>query len=145
MSNIEDLLPDPEGANYEKLKKENPYNILRKYAQIFEKKYPGKISGVITESTDAMNDRTIHYAFYILASIGNGYSYRFLEIEPETGYMYPLNIKIFQNYPSDFKKVSSAEEFDYALREILSLSFTQNLILNLLAQVDLYNDSRNKI
>ena len=85
IEDLKDLLPDPNNSNYEKLKKEHPYNILLDYARVIEQKYPSKLAGIVTEATDVTSEKLLSYAFYILASIGTGYSYRLLEIEPLTG------------------------------------------------------------
>lgn len=139
---LKTLLPDPSQINYEKIKAEHPYNILLKYAKVIEEKYPSQLSGEIQESTDVTNSELLSYGFYILASIGNGYSYRLLDLEPISAEMYPLSITVFENHPQHLPKVESPLELENALQSVLKSGFTHTLILNLLAQIDLYNESR---
>jgi|GEM_PF-2660365 hypothetical protein len=139
---LKDLLPDPGNIDYEKIKAEHPYNILLKYAKVIEEKYPSKLSGIITESTDVTSEKLLSYAFYILAAIGNGYSYRLLELEPLTGNMYPLKITIFEKHPQHLAEVKTHFELEKVLQDVLRSGFTHTLILNLLAQIELYNESR---
>ena len=142
---IKDLLPDPDKANYEEIKASYPYNILQKYASAIDEKYPQKLSGIIVESTDISNDKLLSYAFYILASIGNGYSYRLLELSPTTTEMYPLKVTVFDKIPQELSdNISTPKKLEEVLQKILKGAFVHTLILNLLAQVDLYNESRNE-
>lgn len=143
-NDINDLLPEPNRDNYEKLKREHPYNILIKYAKAINERYPRKLDGIITESTDVTQERFINYAFYIFAAIGNGYSYRLLEVTPTTGEMYPLKVTLFERYPQELKLVTNYIEFENLMNHILQMGFTQTLLLNLYTQVDLYNESRNE-
>ncbi|MFW5872245.1 MAG: hypothetical protein ACOCUT_03985 [bacterium] len=139
---LNNLLPDPNGDNYEKIKAEHPYNILLKYAHAIEAKYPTKLAGIVTESKDLTNNSILSYAFYITASIGTGYSYRLLELESTSGEIYPLSITIFEKHPQKLDVVSTPIELENALQGVLKSGFTHTLILNLLAQIDLYNESR---
>jgi len=141
-NDLKNLLPDPDKSNYEKIKAEHPYNILLKYAQAIEEKYPTKLSGVVTEANDVTSEKLLSYAFYILAAIGNGYSYRLLELEPLSGEMYPLKITIFEKYPQPLTEVKSHDELEIALQKVLKSGFTHTLILNLLAQIELYNEHK---
>jgi hypothetical protein len=139
-----DLLPDPSKDNYEKLKKEHPFNILAKYSKAINEKYPGKLNGIVTESADVTGERLINYAFYIFAAIGKGYSYRLLEVVPTTGEMYPLKVILFERYPQELSQVNDYLELENLLHGIIKMGFTQTLLMNLVSQVDLYNESRNQ-
>jgi hypothetical protein len=147
MSTIDlmNLLPEPGKNNYEKLKAEHPYTILLKYAEVIEKKYPKKLSGIITEGTDATSEKRLSYSFYLLATIGNGYSYRLLELEPLSVEMYPLNITVFEKNPQKSIEVKTHLELENVLQDVLRSGFTHTLILNLLAQIELYNESRTGV
>jgi hypothetical protein len=141
---IAGMLPDPNRDNYELLKKEHPFHILTRYGQAISQKYPGKLDGIITESADVSGNRMINYAFYILASIGKGYSYRLLEVSPTTVDMYPLKVTLFGKHPQALPEVSSSQEFENLLNDIIRMGFTQTLLLNLVSQVELYQESRNQ-
>ncbi len=139
------LLPDPNKIDYDKVETIHPFNILLKYARGFEEIYPGKLAGVVTESGDIIPQSIINYSFYITAAIGQGYSYRLLELEPTTGALYPLNIKVFEKHTRVFGEVNAPDELEAALQTILQSSFSHTLIANLLERVRLYNDSRNDV
>lgn len=141
---IKDLLPDPDSSTYEKLKLEHPYTILSKYARAIEDKYPGELAGVVTEAVDATRDKLFGYALYILAHIGNGYSYRLLEVEPTSGSMYPLKITVFEKYPRNPTEVNDHVELENALQAIFRSGFVHALLLNLINQVKFYNESRSE-
>lgn len=141
---IMSMLPDPDKDNYEQLKKEHPFNILSRYGVAISNKYPNKLDGIITETADVSGNRMINYAFFIQAAIGSGYSYRLLEVTPTTVDMYPLKVTIFEKYPQDLPEVKNYTEFEHLLNDVIQRGFTQTLLMNLLAQVDLYNESRSQ-
>lgn len=142
--NIQDLLPDPNILTYNKLKSEYPFNILSRYAKAIGEKYPKKLEGIISASADATNENLIGYVFYILAAIGRGYSYRLLEVVQTTAEMYPLKVTLFEPNPQDLPLVSDYIAFENILNTIIRRGFTQTLLINLVAQVDLYNESRSE-
>jgi hypothetical protein len=142
-NDIINILPNPNNINYEQIKKEHPYNILLKFAHAITEKYPGKLEGIITESSDITQAKLLTYAFYLLAPIGKGYSYRLLELEPTNGEMYPLRILIFETNTQELAIVNSGDSLEKTLQDVFKMGFTQTLILNLLSQVDLYNENRN--
>ena len=139
---IASLLPEQDGATYQKIKEEHPYHILSKYADVIGYKYSGKLSGVVTESVDANNQNLISCAFYILAEIGTGYSYRLLELLPSSGDNYPITVTIFEKTPQKFAEANTPLQLEEALQAVLKTGFVQSLILNLLAQIDIYRESR---
>lgn len=141
---IEDLFPEPNRDNYERLKREHPFNILSRYAQAIGLKYPGKLDGIITESTDVSKGNLINYAFYISAAIGKGYTYRLLDVTPTTIQMYPLRVVIFEKNPQELNLVQDYLQFENLLNDIIRMGFTQTLLLNLVTQVDLYIESRSE-
>lgn len=141
---IKDLLPDPDSSTYDKLKLEHPYTILLRYARAIEDKYPGELEGVVTEAADVAGNKLIGYAFYILAAIGNGYSYRLLEVESISGEMYPLEISVFEKHPRKLTEVNNHIELENTLQTVFKSGFVHTLILNLLAQVKFYNESRSE-
>ncbi len=143
-TDIKDLLPDPDSSTYEKLKLEHPYTILLKYARAIEEKYPGELAGVVTEAADVTSEQLLGYAFYILAAIGNGYSYRLLELEATSGSMYPLKISVFERHPRNLTEVSNHVELENALQSVFRSGFVHTLLLNLLAQVKFYKESRSE-
>ena len=143
---ILNILPTPEGEEFAKIKKSNPYNIMLHYSNAINEKYKGKLSATITESsmTESSNNSAtvISYAFYINAPIGRGYFYRLFEITPEKNAPYPVEIKLFEKDTQDFGKAETSEEFNNKLLSIFKSGFTSTLLLNLLAQVDLYNENK---
>jgi hypothetical protein len=141
---IKDLLPNPDNSSYEKIKTEHPYNILLKYAQAFDAKYPNKLGGVVTEASGVNNETPVSFALYIVAAIGTGYSYRLLELTPLSANIYPLGVKVFEQSPHDLPQVESPLDLEKRLQEVLKSAFTQTLVLNLLAQIELYNESRKE-
>lgn len=147
MTDIKDIKallpdPDPDAESYEKLKKEHPRTILRTYAKAIDEKYDGKLSVEVLELHSGSIDRKPCYSFNFMAKIGNGYSYKFMEVEQTTFNIYPVRITLFDKHPQLLPEASDAPKFDAALQDVLSKSFTIWLIQNLLAQVDLYNESR---
>ena len=140
---IKKLLPDPDRQEYESLKTEHPFNVLSKYGNAIGEKYSGKLNGIATESADITSERLISYAFYIVAAIGKGYSYRLLELTPTSIYTYPLKVTLFENYPQELKVVNNYLELENTINSIIQMGFTKTLFLNLLAQIDLYNESRD--
>ncbi len=143
-TDIQNILPDPSRDAYKKLKTQHPYNILSKYAKALGEKYPGKLEGIISESRDGISRGLIGYAFYIVAAIGRGYSYRLLEATPTTATMYPLRITLFEKHTHELPGVSDYLDFDNVLYEIFRAEFTQTLLVNLVIQVDGYNESRRE-
>lgn len=140
------LLPSADG-NYDKIKEvksELPYSILLKYAKIVSEKYPSKLEGVVIETSGTSKEQLLSYALYFLASIGKGFTFRLLEIEPLTNNIYPVKVRLANDYPKKYKKINNSTELEETLNEIYSNSYTHSLIYNLLAQVDLYNESRNE-
>lgn len=145
---ILNILPTPVGDEFAKIKDSSPYSIMLHYANAINEKYNGKLSATITESsmTESSDSSAtiISYAFYINAPIGRGYFYRLFEVIPEKEISYPVNIKLFKKNTQDFGKAVSAEEFNSKLLSIFKSGFTSTLLLNLLAQIDLYNENKNK-
>lgn len=135
---IKNLLPEPNGSAYDKIKAELPYNILLKYAKAIDEKYNGKISAIVTETSS--NKNVIECAFYICAKIGNGYSYRFLEISPTTAEIYPVSMTIFENdNPLKLSKITNNEQLEESLQGFFQRRFFQGLILSLLAHINSSN------
>ena len=143
LDELKDLLPNPEDdPRYTELKEKHPYYILHKYAKVFQEKYPSKLFGAVTESKDVVSENLLSYALYVVANIGNGYSYRLLEVRPQSIEMYPLEITVFERKPKNLNNIEDAENFETVLQDIFKSDFTRNLVLNLLNQVELYNESR---
>ncbi len=146
---ILNILPTPEGDEFAKVKEGNPYNIMLNFANAIDEKYTGKISASITSSTSVSSDNSetrLSYSFYIKAPIGRGYFYRLFEVKPvkETPIPYPVEVNLFEKGIRNLGKASTAEELNNMLLSIFKSGFVFTLIQNLLVQVDLYNENRNK-
>lgn len=143
---IKDILPDPNKNVYEEVKRQHPHTILLKYARAIEEKYDQKLRGNVTSSSDIDSEKLIIYSFYLIAEIGRGYSYRLLDIESiDKGKIYPLNISLIGQISSGQLVVNDPEELEVALIKIFENPFTQQLILNMLAQIDIYNASKEEL
>lgn len=141
---ILNILPTPEGEEFKKIKENNPYSILLRYSDAINEKYKSKLSATITESSKiekSDDSETLPtYAFYISAPIGRGYFYKLFEVIPEKNAPYPVDIKLFGKQLQDFGKAENPEDYNKKILEIFKSNFVSDLILNLLAQVDLYNE-----
>lgn len=151
-NDILDILPTPEGEGYMKIKARNPHSILNKYAKAVKEKYKNKLSATITESSiETHNSNSIiSYSFYLTAPIGRGYFYKLIEITPVEKYdkkavpPYPIAVKLFDRNQQNLGIVYSENELLAKLNLIFQTQFVTNLILNILAQVELYNENQNK-
>jgi len=142
------LLPEETSQEFKRVIAESPYRLLIDYSNALNKKYKPKLKCIITESyqlrtSDEIKENIV-IALNLEAAIGKGYLYRLLEIEQLSGGIFPVQVKVFQNNPSDLGKFDSYSSFESAILKFLNSGFVKTLILNLLAQVDLYNESRNE-
>jgi len=142
------ILPNEQSVAYSKIKSDNPYSRMLQYVDAINEKYKDKLSATVTENTitDPSNSSQtlICYSFYLSAQIGRGYLYRLFEVEPISNTDYPINIKVFEKNPQDYGVANTPKEFDNILLSIFKSGFTSTLILNLIAQIELYNENRNK-
>lgn len=146
---LHSLLPSENSPKYEKLKNESPYSFLLEYSKVFNEKYKGKLIANVTESFqlrtrtnyDEVKENLV-VALYFQAAIGNGYLYRLLEVEQIKNEPFPVRVKVFQNNPGTLGTYKGYENFYSDITTFLGSGFVQTLILNLLAQVDLYRESR---
>lgn len=145
---IINILPTPEGEEFEKIKLSNPYNIMLSYTNAINEKYKGKISATITESSKIDNTDNLKtiicYSFYVNAPIGRGYLYRLFEVTSNNNSTYPVEVILFEKNPQNIGTAESPEKFNDLLIGIFKLGFTSTLILNLLAQVELFNEEKSK-
>lgn len=149
---IKNILPDPNSSGYMNAKVQSPYAILLEFKTAINEKYNKKIVARVTESYKLINSETgedkenIVFAFYLQAPIGKGYLYRLLEVEQIKNDLYPVKVKVFQKYTTSLGKAKyeDYESFYTDLFKFFKSSFVSTLILNLLGQVDLYNEYRNE-
>ena len=150
--NFNSLLPNEDSSEFRVAKKESPYGFLIEYAKAFNEKYTGKLKAVVTQSfqtrskpvkNDVVKENLV-VALYFEAAVGRGYLYRLLEIEQTKSEPYPVVVKVFQNSPGKLGVFKDHEAFQVRMLEFLGSGFVKTLILNLLAQVELYNESRNE-
>jgi hypothetical protein len=156
---IKSILPENTPETTRKLKQESPYGILLEFSEAVNEKYNNLITARVTESikvSPTQNDSEKQnpvFAFYLQAPIGKGYLYRLLEVEQLTNGLYPVSVKIFQNRTVSLEnnkrskargRFESYDEFYSALLNFFQTSFVSNLILNLIGQVELYNESRQE-
>ena len=141
---ILEILPTPDSEIFKNLRENSPYNIMLEYSYAINEKYNKKISATVTESS-IIEDKNSHgtelnYAFYINAPIGRGYFYKLFEVKLEKDAQYPVSVKAFEKQTKNFGKAETADHFNSILIKIFKSRFTSNLILNLLVQVDFYNE-----
>ena len=150
--NFNNLLPNEDSADYKNAKNESPYFFLINYSKAINEKYKGKLKAVVTESfqtrtkpgkDDVIRENLI-VALYFEAAIGKGYLYRLLEVEQTKSEPYPVVVNVFQNNPSKLGSFKDHHSFQKNMVDFLGSGFVKTLILNLLAQVELYNESRNQ-
>ena len=147
---IIDILPTP-GEDFVKLKENNPYNILLRYANAIKEKYNNKLSAKITETN---TQGKTNYTFYIRADIGRGYFYQLFDVIFDRKSPYPIVINIFDDNSTinDFldgsskltKEVQTPEELNEELLAIFKSNSTSKTLLNLLAQVELAAERKEK-
>lgn len=145
---IKNLLPDLNDPNFEKSKKESPYSVLNLFAQAINEKYQKKITARVTETIKTVKsglgdgaDNPV-FAFYLDAPIGQGYLYRLIEVQQLERSLYPIQVTLFENKPSDMGKFSEYMHFYNAMGKLFSTGFVSTIILNLIGQVELYKESR---
>jgi len=142
------ILPNIQSVDYLKIKSDNPYSIMLQYVDAINEKYQEKLSATVIENTittpSDSSQALICYSFYLSAKIGRGYLYRLFEVEPINKTEYPIKIKVFEKNPQDLCIANTPKDFDDMLLNIFKSEFTSTLILNLIAQIELHNENRNK-
>jgi len=89
------------------------------------------------------------YNFYLIGSIGNGYSHHLFNIKPfeirQDPYGYPLTIwaQIDKEMVIKIGEAKDVEELKLSISEILTRPFVKTIIKTLLTQVELYNRSKS--
>lgn len=146
------MLPNENSEEFEKAKKELPYQVLISYAEAINEKYKGKLKAFVTESSLLKNvsnsneviKENLVMALSFEAAIGRGYLYRLIEIEQLKNAVFPVKVKVFSNHTSVLGTYKEYESFYPAIIKFLESSIVKTIILNLLAQVELYNESRSQ-
>jgi hypothetical protein len=145
------LLPSQNSQDYKRVKEDSPYAMLIEYSKAFNEKYNGKIVATVTESFQLRSKpgsletkENLVLALYLQAAIGSGYLYRLLEIEQIKSEPFPVKVSVFQNSPSTLGTYKDYISFVNDIVKFLGSGFVKTLILNLLAQVELYNESRSE-
>ncbi len=146
------MLPSEDSDEFNKAKLELPYSILLAYADAINKRYKDKLSAYITESSHIINisdsldeiRENLVIALSFEAAIGRGYLYRLLEIEQLKTTSFPVQVKVFGNHTSLLGTYEDYDSFYPAIVKFLESGIVKNIILNLLAQVDLYRESRSE-
>ncbi len=146
------MLPNENSEEFEKAKQELPYQILVSYAEAINEKYKGKLRAYVTESSLLKNTansnevikENLVMALSLEAAIGRGYLYRLLEIEQIKSSTFPVRVKVFSNHTSVLGTYKNFDAFYQPIIKFLESSIVKTIILNLLAQVELYNESRNQ-
>ncbi len=131
---ILDILPDAKGNAFTQIEKDNPHSIMKDYANAINEKYKSKLLAKIVDSD--LSKSVVNYEFYISAPIGRGYFYKLFETTSSISSPYPLKISFFAK-ETQFFQCETVEEFNQQLLNIFKSQFTANLLLNLIAQVNL--------
>jgi len=146
---LKSLMPTESSSDYERVKRESPYSFLIEYADTFNGVYSEKLMANVTQSYQIRTKpgsgeikENFVVVLYFQAPIGKGYLYRLLEIEQLKSEPYPVRVNVFQNNPSTLGTYKEYGTFYQDITTFLGSGFVQTLILNLLAQVDLYRESR---
>jgi hypothetical protein len=137
------LFPVPNQNDKERIKGEHPYTILSKFAEAIAKSYDEKLIGVVAETTDITSNNILGYSFYLVAQIGKGYSYQLFELESSVGGVYPLKLTVFAKHSSSvMTDINNSTDLENALVKVFGFEFTKSLILQMLVQIDIYNESQ---
>ena len=150
--NFDSLLPNESSSEYKKAMKENPSLLLIEYANAFNKKYKGKVKAKVENyferKTRARKNEVISedlvIALYFEAAIARGYLYKLLEVVQVSRGEFPLKVIVFQNNPGTLGTYKDYNSYKDDMIKFLGSSFVKFLIVNLLAKVELYNESRNQ-
>jgi hypothetical protein len=143
---IKKILPNKGDAIEQELKQNSPRIIMKEFEEAITEKYKNFLSAFTTETSkidDVNGSDILSYSFYLVAFIGKGYNYKLFEVIPKkVDNPYPVEFILFQNFPHNEGEINSAEKLQEKLFDVFKSSFTHNVINNLIAQVELYNESR---
>jgi hypothetical protein len=145
---IKKLLPDINNQRFEEIKKESPYAVLNLFASAVNDKYNKKITARVVETIKTIKTSTGEetdnpaFAFYLEAPIGKGYLYRLIEVQQVEKTLYPIKVTLFEKEPSVLGVFTNYTDFLSEMGKLFSTGFVSTIILNLIGQVDLYNESR---
>jgi hypothetical protein len=150
--NFDSILPEESSQDYVNVKLELPHSVLIEYAEAINKKYTNKLKAFVTESSRIKTNKSnfdeyqenLAYAFSFEAAIGQGYLYRLIEVEQTGTSTYPVKVKVFRDHTSHLGTYKDYNSFYTAIVGFLDSGIVKTIILNLLAQVELYNESRNQ-
>jgi hypothetical protein len=108
-----------------------PLTILKEQAAALAKKTKGLLEGRVDTTTDVF-DRFEHL-FRIVAPTLDNYAYELFRVKHNV-LLYPVEIEWSRLGNPDTMKIDSEQEFERALKQILSSTETMKVISNLLAQ-----------
>jgi len=143
---IKNILPKIGSEEEIKLKQISPRVVMNEFEEAIKESYPNYLSAFTTETTRIEQNgiEVLSYSFYLIAFIGKGYTYKLFELVPKKADApYPVHLILFQNFPHNEGEINSQEMLQDKLLAVFKSGFTQNIIKNLIAQVELYNESRS--
>ena len=144
---IKKILPKIGSVEEIQMKQISPRVIMNNFEDAIKETYSNFLSAFTTETTKITEDGSeiLSYSFYIVAFVGKGYNYKLFEVVPkQIDKPYPVELILFQNFPHIEGVVETQKEFSEKLFNIFKSGFTHNVINNLIAQVELYKESRSE-
>ena len=111
----------------------NPLNKLEEFTTEFNCIYDGHFLGVITTSSELINNTTaiISYAFWIDFLKIKDYSYRLFELNPiKIDGGYPLTVTAFHGPSEDFGLIDTPKELEEVISKILNSNRGRFIILS---------------
>jgi hypothetical protein len=111
----------------------NPLNQLEAFCVNFNKIYSGHFFGVITTSSELIDNSTsiISYAFWIEFLKIKDYSYRLFELNPtKLDGGYPLTATAFHGPPEDYGEINTPKELEKVINDILNSQRGRFIILS---------------
>lgn len=148
MLDIKHVLPNVSEKKIDDHKGNTPYGILIELSKAVNEKYNKKLFANVVESYKLKKDgkggdrENLVFAFYFIAPIAKGYLYRLLEIEQIAGSEFPVKLTVYENNPVSKGIFKQFDGFLEALSGFMQSSFVETLIINLMTQVELYEESR---
>lgn len=143
---IKRILPNSESAEFEEIKNKTPYGVLQDFAEAINETYKDKLSARIGETYRQVEESVQNpvFALYLQAPIGKGYLYRLLEIEQLTAEPYPVYAYVLQDIKGQLGEYKDYSTFYDGLLKFFKSNLVSTIILNMIGQVELYNESRKK-
>lgn len=146
---IKKILPNVGEKHMQELKFSLPFAILQKFADSIKEKYEGKLSAKVVDSFKLSPYYTEEVylpviSLYLIAPIDKGYYYRLISLQQLTNAPYPVTIHILEDWSGFKGKCENDTELESKLVEFFKSATAANIILNIIAQVDLYNEMRSK-